>query len=86
MDVLAACLRKYIPTPGESLKNLLDNVVDTEDSVPTGCRDTGIFFLGHASRPSMARSVAGYPAGSRPQQEDTRIPPSVCGFWLEESV
>jgi hypothetical protein len=39
----------------------------------------GIFFLRHAARPSMARSGAGYPAGSRPQKEDTHIPSNSCG-------
>jgi len=37
-------------------------------------RDTGIFFLARASRPSMARSGRRRPVGSRPQKEDTRIP------------
>jgi len=29
----------------------------------------GMFFLGHASSPSVGRSGAGYPAGSRPQKK-----------------
>jgi len=38
----------------------------------------------------MARSGAGYPAGSRPRKKDTRIPSysggstNICGFDLKE--
>jgi hypothetical protein len=58
--------------------------------VQTGRRDMRIFFLRHAARPSMARSGAGYPAGSRPQKEDTHIPShsrgstSICSFEQKE--
>ena len=36
----------------------------------------GWYLLRHASRPSMARSGAGYPAGSRPQKVPTTPDPS----------
>jgi len=46
-------------------------VADKWGFVLTGRQGMGMFFLGHASRPSMARSGAGYPAGSRPQKKHT---------------
>jgi len=43
-------------------------------NVQSNCRDTGTFPLRHASRPSVARSVADILVGSRSQGEGTRIP------------
>ena len=48
--------------------------VNSLSAVPTERRDTGTFPLGHAARPSVARSGADFPVGSRSQGEGTCIP------------
>jgi hypothetical protein len=45
--------------------------------VPDNRRDMGAFPLGHAASPSMGRSVADIPVGSRSQGERTHIPAGV---------
>jgi len=67
-DVLVACLRRNTHLPANPEK------VDTSKPVPTSRRDTGTFLLRHASSPSVGRSVADFPVGSRSQEEGAHIP------------
>jgi len=43
-------------------------------------------LLGHAARPSVARSVADILVGSRSQGEGTRIPAHFSGFWKNQET
>ena len=70
MDVLAACLRRNIQLAANPQSN-------PERPVPAERRDTGTSRLGHASRPSMARSGADVLSAHGPKRE---VPISRLGF------